>query len=169
MALLRLRSLAGQPSPRRCRGVVPRKEYETRPSYFIVGGLVFSPLTTNYMLVWDEWADVPFRLKRYYNEVTTAENVARQQVIVLIDVFPDELNVGYAGLEDWVVARVNGKAVNNMQDLVHAFTEHQGDSHRVVFETLGREIVLLKDQLAQRGAAILQKYRVPADRSPDLR
>ena len=149
--------------------LVPRKQYETRPTYFIVGGLVFSPLTTNYMLVWDKWTDVPLRVKRYYYEIANPQNASRKQVVVLIDVLPDELNVSYTGLEDWVVSNVNGISVNSMQDLVRAFEEHQGDSHRIVFETFDREIVLMREQLTERGAAILKKYQVPADRSPDLR
>jgi len=148
--------------------LVPRLRYEKRPSYYIVGGLVFPPLVDNYYDAWNDWRDVPVHLHRYYYEVRSAGNAERDEVVVLIDVLPDELNVGYVSFEDGVVSRVNGRAIRSLRDMVDAIESHDGDSHRILLEDSESEIVLSKADLERRSAAILERYRVPADRSADL-
>jgi len=150
--------------------LIPRVRYETLPTYYIIGGLVFSPLTANYLNIWKKWSKAPWRLKGYYYEMTTTENHQRKDVVVLIDVLPDEINVGYIAFEDSVVSQVNGKKINSMQDLVEAFErEGKGDHHRIILEPYGREIVLSKELSRERGPVILKKYKVANDRSTDLR
>jgi len=145
--------------------LIPRYQYERKPSYYIVGGLVFSPLTANYFAA----NNVPLALQRYWYEMRSAKNAAREQVVVLVDVLPDKLNVGYAGFADSAVAEVNGRKVNCLRDVVEAIESHDGPDHRILFEDDGGEIVLPRADLARRSAAILARYGVPADRSPDLR
>ena len=150
--------------------LVPRVRYETLPTYYIVGGLVFSPLTENYLKIWKKWSKVPTRLKTYYYQMVTAKNQEQKDVVVLIDVLPDEMNVGFVEFEDLTVAQVNGKEINSMEDLVAAFEEnHEGKDHQIILEPYNREIVLSKKKLKERGQIILKKYKVPSDRSADLK
>ncbi|MCK6459432.1 MAG: serine protease [Planctomycetes bacterium] len=148
--------------------IVPRTQYETRPSYYIVGGLVFCPLTQNYYDTWDKWDDVPVNLQRYWYEMRTADNADREEVVVLTDILPDEINVGYTGFEDSVVREVNGKRVGSLRDLVAILEGNDHEVHRIVFEDSDAEIVLSKENLGARSKGILERYRVPADRSADL-
>jgi S1-C subfamily serine protease len=148
--------------------LVPRRQYERRPSYYVVGGIVFSPLTTNYYDTWEKWEDVPANLQRYYAEMRTAANAARQEVIVLTDILPDELNVGYTSFADAVVKTLNGKPVSSLRDLVTAIETGPEPEVRIVLEESEAEIVFRKEDLRARDAAILERYRVPSDRSADL-
>lgn len=148
--------------------MIPRVKYETLPTYYIIGGLVFTRLTENYLNVWGKWRNVPIRLKNYYFEIVTAENQKRQDIILLMDILPDEVNVGYDHFKNWVVAKVNGVRINSMKDLVEAFESHNGDYHQILMEHLNGEIILSKKNLNQKSQNILQKYKVIADRSPDL-
>jgi S1-C subfamily serine protease len=148
--------------------LIPRPLYETPPTYLIVGGLVFSPLTANYLKIWKKWSKAPSRLKKYYKEMVTTENQDRKDVVVLIDVLPDQLNVGYVGFEDYVVSHVNGKKISGMKELLQAIEGHKGDHHRFTMEPYGSEIVFSRKELAERGRIILDKYKVPMDRSTDL-
>jgi S1-C subfamily serine protease len=150
-----------------CADLVPRGQYETTPSYYVLGGLVFAPLTLNYLHEWGEWSAVPNHLQRYYYEMRTSANAQREQVVVLIDVLPDELNVGY-GFHQSVVSEANGLPVNSLKDLVAAIEGHDGPVHRIVLEDQEAQIVLKREHLAARSQAILQRYRVPSDRSGDL-
>jgi S1-C subfamily serine protease len=38
--------------------VIPRIQYETPPTYYIIGGLVFTRLTENYLNLWSKWQNV---------------------------------------------------------------------------------------------------------------
>ncbi|MEM8885775.1 MAG: trypsin-like peptidase domain-containing protein [Planctomycetota bacterium] len=148
--------------------LVHRYRYEVRPSYYIIGGLVFSRLTSNYISVWDEWSDAPQRLTRHWYERRTDENAWRKDIVVCIDVLPDELNVGYTWAEDYVVERINGKRIAQLSDVVDAFDANTEKYHTIQFERRASRVVLDREQTAQRSPEILRRYRVPADRSADL-
>jgi len=148
--------------------LVRRRRYGERPSYYIVGGMVFAALTANYFDAWDKWKDAPGILRRYWGTVRTTKNAARKEVVVLIDVLPDELNVGYTGFEDDVVESVNGTPIHSLKDLIAAVENHKAARHRILFEDDQGEIVFDAKLLKERGALILKKYRVPTDRSGDL-
>jgi hypothetical protein len=42
--------------------LVPFTQYDKAPTYYIVGGLVFQPLTVNYLHSWTEKKDAPVHL-----------------------------------------------------------------------------------------------------------
>lgn len=149
--------------------LVPRKRYGRKPSYFVAGGIVFGVLTANYLSLWSEWNDAPRRLRRYYWETRTHANRDQKEVVIIVDVLPDELNVGYLGFEDHVVASVNGRPANCLLDVVRAFETAGGSGfHEVVLADNEWEMVFVPNALATRSPLILKRYGVPADRSPDL-
>jgi S1-C subfamily serine protease len=148
--------------------LVPRIRYEIQPTYYIIGGLAFTPLTGNYIRAWGKWSNVPLRLQSYYRDIITTENQDRQEVVVLMDVLSDEVNVGYDMFKNWVVSEVNGSKINSMADLVATFENHQGAYHRIGFEDHNAEIVLETAGLEEKSRNILENYRVTADRSNDL-
>jgi S1-C subfamily serine protease len=155
--------------PRRSYGyLVPREQYETLPSYYIIGGLVFTRLTENYMNLWSKWRNVPIRLRKYYYEIITTENHERRDIVILMDILPDEVNVGYTDFKNWIVSEINGVKINKMHDLVEAFEDHGGEYHRILLEHHNAEMVLSKKHLKHQSLKILKKYKVMADRSPDL-
>jgi hypothetical protein len=149
--------------------LVPRLRYETRPSYFIYGGLVFAPLTANYLNEWDEWNDVPIHFRRYYGEPRTAENAWREEIVVLIDVLDDQLNAGYGYYTRSVVSKVDGHAVSSLRHLVELLERGEETTRHLLLEDTELEIVLAHDDVKRRTAEILERYRVPADRSADLK
>ena len=146
--------------------LVPYTLYEKAPTYYIVGGLVFQPLTMNYLEAWDKMADVPPHLVNYYYHGRQSEN--RQQVIVLTKVLGDELTVGYDDFKDRVITRVNGKEISTMADLMKAIEGNEGRYH-VLMDEWGNQIVLERDKIDRAQKKILEKYKIDADRSADLK
>ena len=149
--------------------LVPRMLYEVTPSYFVYGGLVFAPLTVNYMVQWGENPrDIPPPFRRRFTETRTAENAGREQVVVLIGALPSEVNVGYVEFEDSIVDTVDGHPVASLSHLVELLSSRDGESHRILLEDTECEIVLRHEDVDLRSQEILDRYRIPADRSPDL-
>ncbi len=146
--------------------LVPYTQYDKTPTYYIVGGLVFQPLTTNYLEVWDKMEDVPPHLVNYYYHGRQSEE--RRQVIVLTKVLGDELTVGYDDFKDHVITRVNGKEISTMADLVKAVESNEGRYH-VLMDEWGNQIVLERDKTDRAQKKILEKYKIDADRSADLK
>jgi hypothetical protein len=152
-----------------CR-LVPYEEYDVAPIYYIVGGLVFQKLTRNYLdarLKDEEYhSENFFNLFPYYR--TGEPNEDRREIVLLASVLADETNVGYQDLEDIVVTHANGQKISTIKDLVKA-VEMNNEKYHVFIDEHGKEIVLDKAGMAERSSIILNKYKVPSDRSEDLK
>jgi len=152
--------------PERSCDLVPFTQYDRAPTYFIVGGLVFQPLTRNYLDTWNSLKDTPDHLVNYFLNGKLSKD--RKQVIVLTKVLGDEVNVGYEDFNNNVISKVNGKNVSSIEDLVRAIECNEGKYHIIVDED-GNQIVLEKSKVNERNQEILRKYKIPTDRSEDLK
>ena len=146
--------------------LVPYTQYDKAPTYYIVGGLVFQPLTANYLQVWERMEDVPAHLANYYYHGKQSED--RRQVIVLSKILGDELTVGYDDFKDHVITYVNGKGISTIEDLVRAIEGNEGKYH-VMLDEWGDQIVLERSKIEKAQRKILAKYKIDADRSADLK
>jgi len=149
--------------------LVPREQYDRRPTYYIYGGLVFAPLTQNYLMAWgDDWySSAPKNLVALFRY--GVPGVAGEQVVVMSKVLPAEINSGYHDFRDMRIVSVNGLKIKAIKDLIR-MVESTDDAPFVEFKTdQGATIILERDQVAATTADILNTYNVPADRSVDLR
>ena len=145
--------------------LVPYTQYDTTPTYYIVGGLVLQPLTRNYLETWDSIEAVPVHLATYYYHGRQSDD--RKQVIVLTNILGDELTVGYDDFKDHVITHVNGKAIAAMDDVVKAIEGNEGQYH-VMMDEWGNQIVLERGKINETQKMILERYKIDADRSADL-
>ena len=150
--------------------LVPGPRYDSKPSYFILGGLVFMPLTDE--LIGARGAG--FRVRSLSADgMPTPE---RTQVVVLSHVLAHDFNRGYHSWSMAPVTRVNGRLIGKLTDLVDAFKTPVGGRHEIELEhysgygeNKGARIVLDAAGAAKVLPAILSRYGVPADRSVDLK
>jgi S1-C subfamily serine protease len=148
-----------------CR-LVPYHRYDCAPTYFIYGGLVFQPLTLDFLSVWgDRWqreAAVP--LVNAYFVMPRTE--ARQQLLVLTSVLADAINVGYEEFMHSMVNTVNGQVVRDMADFARLV---EASDERLEIRTMGNNLLVLDARaVPEANRQILQRYDVPRDRSADL-
>lgn len=148
---------------------VPGIAYESRPTYYILGGVVFCPLTYNYLSQWGDWSDVPLKLQYKNSLIRRLENEQLEGAIVIVDVLPDKINQGYTGFEDLVVSTVNGKKIYSMREFVDAIESNTEPFHVIASEPYQSRMVFRREGLEEKSQAILKKYEVPHDRSADLR
>jgi len=92
----------------------------------------------------------------------------REQVVTLLQILADETNMGYDFMLHSIIEEANGKKIANMRDLVEAIETHGGEYHTILNED-GFQITLSAENARQAAPAILARYRIPADRSTDLR
>ncbi len=147
--------------------LVPHERHDVAPTYFIIGGLVFEPLTLNYLKTWGlEWFnDAPSHLLTYYDLGEQADD--RKEVVMLVKVLEDEINAGYYSEENYSISCVNGKRISRMKDLVKAFEDNDGKYHVIINER-GHRIVLDKNKVAKESREVLERYKIGSDRSKDL-
>ena len=145
--------------------LVPRARYDLPPVYFVYGGLVFQTLTRDFLTTWDKWwnkAPKEF-LYYYYSGVRTAE---RDEVVILTQILADEINVGYGHLYNEAVVAVNGTMPCDMVDFVQRVEAASG---LVEIQTSSGGVVMLDSaEVAAAMPRILDRYRIPRDRSGGL-
>ena len=147
--------------------LVQYEQYDVAPTYFILGGLVFQPLTVNYLKTWgDDWHDdAKKNLLSYYYYGKPTED--KKEIVILAKVLADDINVGYHDVNDIIISRVNGKPISNMKDLVEAFESNKGKYH-IISDELNYRLVLDRQRVNENNKSILQKYGINSDRSRDL-
>jgi len=158
----------------RPRLLVPDDRYDVRPTYFVFGGLLFAPLTRDYLKSWgnDWWKAAPSELMSlYHTGFCTPE---RQDVVVLQKVLADSANQGYHEIENAVVVAIDSVPLRNMRHLVELVetspaSSRLGPKFLCVRLAGGEEIVIERKRAIARMPAILMTYGINADRSLDLR
>jgi len=144
--------------------LVPTIDPNTRPRYFVFGGLVFQPLTESYLRSWGrDWRYVaPDHLKSWYNAGEPCEDL--REVVILNRVLADKVNVGYQQYENLIVTEENGQPIGCLDDLITAIEGHKGPYHEIITE---EEIVLVLDRKAAEEAQerLLARYHLHSDRS----
>ncbi len=126
------------------------QEYDTKPSYYIFGGLVFQPITMNYL------QDV----RGYGNWLDEAR---RKPKILLTRVLPDIVNIGYHDLDDFTIKSVNDQCIYSLNDLIKEIEKTKSIFIKIEAED-GKEIILHKQSAQKSNDLILKKYDIQKDR-----
>jgi S1-C subfamily serine protease len=147
--------------------LVPRSQYDRAPTYFIYGGIVFQPLSLDYLRTWGRqwWEKAPSELlHQYYSGHRSPE---RQESIIVNQILADEINVGYAHLSNTTVTSVGREIPRDMRHFVELVERGAG-----VIEVLASDFSTAAfDAREARDAnsRILERYHIDHDRSADLR
>ncbi len=146
--------------------LVPVTDKGTLPTYYIIGGLVFTKLTKGFLRSWGEdWKNkAPVLLLNHYLYGQITEE--RQEVVILADVLDDDLNIGYAFVND-VIESLNGKKLAHLKEMVEMVEATK--SGNLIFKTAKHKSIILDAQRAHKNSpAILKKYGINQNRSEDL-
>ena len=149
--------------------LVPMARYSVQPTYYIYGGLVFCPLTLNYLLTPDgnPSGESPYDLLPYFNEVENFQE--GEEVVIIIKVLAGNFNNGYENLVNSRIMTVNEKEILNLQQLIH-FMETDTEKEFMVFQTLNDKTIVIDRKMAEAAHnKILSIYRIAEDRSADLK
>ena len=134
-------------------------------------GLLFQPLSLEYLSTWSDVKDAPpHLLQLYYDGVRTAE---RTEVVLLTQVLADEANVGFSGDTNGmdVVTHINGVRVRDMRSFVAAVQAALASGGEFVELATARgdltqRLVVAAAGVAAADARVAQRYHVPAVCSP---
>ncbi|MBT8494911.1 MAG: trypsin-like peptidase domain-containing protein [Deltaproteobacteria bacterium] len=145
--------------------LVPRSQYDTLPSYYIYGGLVFQVLSRDFLSTWDSWWDkAPKEFLHHYYSGTRTED--KHEVVILTQILADEVNIGYGDLYSESVLEVNGTAPRSMKHFVD-LVEQSKDLIEIKTSSKGR-VVMVPAAAREANQSILSRYHIPRDRSANL-
>ena len=140
--------------------VVTEVTIETPPSYMVYGGLLFEPLTSNYM------AGVVEKLGSVYDKEELYKDY--KQLVVLVRVLPFDVNLGYTDAEHEIIVKVNGEKYKDFKDFAQKVKNVK--SGFIVFENdNGDEIVLDVKEVEEQREALMQNYNISSDMSDDIK
>ena len=96
--------------------LVRAQSFDQVPQYVLAGGFIFVPLTDDYLRSWGaDWRQrSPFRLFYYNMDKVTPQ---RQERVVLSQVLPDAVNIGYENLRNTAIDKINGMNIRNIADV----------------------------------------------------
>ena len=137
----------------------------TVPPYLIIGGLVFTELSSNYL----------GSLGRNWRENTSAENfyellyrgkqipsLASGKPIVLSKILKHPSNIDFNVSTRSIVTEVNGSTIRSMQDLKDALEANTDNYHRFRFLSGNKEEALERSAAALADKELLEQYNIPA-------
>lgn len=147
------------------RRLVPFAVHDTLPRYLVWGGMVFQPLTTDFLRTWRRWWEhAPSEMvSEYYIGVRTE---ACRERLLISRVLADELTHGYAERANELVETVNGVIP---RDLAHLASLIDASTGLVTLQTSwGGRLVIDVSEARTQHPAILERYRIPMERSQHL-
>lgn len=146
--------------------LVPGSQYDRSPSYLIFGGLVFQPLSRDFLEAWSKWwHQAPKELLHLYQAGLPSPD--RSGVVVLAQVLADEVNVGYAGFAETTIESVDGVRVENMSDFARRLAAVESGTVDIR-TSFGGHLFLDVAEARAADARILERYRIPKGHSSDL-
>jgi len=149
------------------QSLVPLKQYDCKPTYFVLGGIVFQPLNENFLHhFYINHGYIPADLRYYYCYGKKSED--KTEVIFINRVLSDGINFGYGNLALSIISEVNGQKIKNMKDLVSIIDDTKEDYYIITTEK-GEKIILDKKEVKERQKNIFNKYELDSDRSDDLK
>ena len=148
------------------RYIIPRAEYDTKPSYYIFGGIVFTTLTGDYLFKLGNnlFREASSLYSKYFNDIATPQ---KQEVVIVQQILSDELNIGYDDCVNGVVEKVNGSRVSDIKDLIKKIQDC-GDDYIVIELEYKSCVVLDRKKCMENNPDLLKRYKIPADRSENL-
>ena len=133
---------------------------ETAPSYLVYGGLLFEPLTNNYMTVTQGVLASVYEKEDKFKDYS--------ELAVLVRVLPFDVNLGYTDIENVVIIKVNGQKYKDFKEFVKKVESVK--SEFIIFETdKGEEIVLDVKQVQAEKAELMRNYNITSDMSDDVK
>ncbi len=144
--------------------LVPHESYDKDPEYVLVGGFVFVPLTEAYLRSWGaNWRQrAPFRLTYYDSGKVTPD---RPERVVLSQVLPSSVNIGYEGLRNTVLDEINGIKIKQISDIATALKSPVNGFDIFTFEAgeTVRQAVLDASEIDHANTEIMTRYHIPSD------
>jgi S1-C subfamily serine protease len=139
----------------------------TLPKYYIVGGLVFTPLSRDYLRTQGSSAPDISSGELFYELFFRRQEQPetwRPEPIVLATVLAHSVNANLTIRGRALVDRVNGRRITNLNDLVQAFESSPGEQDMIQFVTQDSFECLNHEEARKASSEILATYRIPSDR-----
>jgi S1-C subfamily serine protease len=133
--------------------------YAKEPRYFMMGGMVFIPLTMNYFKAWgSKWkSDGPMDLT-YFALHQDAIGKDIDELVVINNIFPNEENANY-NLAFEIVTEVDGQKVTSLNQFAE-LVKKSNDKFVNILLYSNQRLIFNKEKAIQADSEIMKKYGI---------
>ena len=141
-----------------------RQLYDSQPEYLMIQGLVFAPLTRNYLAEINANGGAKVQALHYYQQFAKRDGLYtnRTQFVTLIARLPHPVNTYHQPFVNGVVTEVNQRPIGSLRDLQAALEQPTNGFQVIRFEDSDTPLVLATALSAAADREISQQYHVPA-------
>jgi S1-C subfamily serine protease len=142
-----------------------RSIYDERPHYCMVGGLVFAPLTREYLRTLGRNLNgVNQQQLLYTTQYAKVDGLHkdRNAFVVLIRRLPHPVNAYAAPFKDGLVSEVNGMRIRDLADMQLALKTPLDGYHVIRFAGMDDTLVLDAKRVSEARPQILERYSIPS-------
>jgi len=134
-------------------------EHDKLPKYYIFGGVIFMPLTKNYLYEWGRnWLQkAPIR----FVDITKNNNFPtkeRKEIVFVQSILADRENAGYQ-FSHALVTQVNGVKIDSFQTLINTIETRKEEELNIGLQG-GSQIILNKDKAQTANTRLLKRYGI---------
>jgi S1-C subfamily serine protease len=136
-------------------------EYDKMPTYYMIGGYVFVPLTENLL----SSSRRPNLSLRY--GATKFPTKDKQEIVLLLKVLASSLSRGDYALSFWKIDKVNGRAFKDFKEF-YKIVEESKDKYIVLEDNDGSKVIIDKQKALSMNDELLRRYSIKSTKSEDL-
>jgi len=144
--------------------LVSAPKFEEKPSYFIVGGFIFMPLT-------DDLITASRRRVNFDERIMTLKNFwpteTRKEAVILTRVLPANSNKGFHDVSFLLIEKLNGHTFEDFKSFYKLIKGSKDDFIKLEDE-FGYQVVIDRKKALSSQDSILKLYSVGAAQSEDL-
>lgn len=145
---------------------VSATEHDKMPTYYINSGICFTPLTRNYM----QGEGGVFEEMQLIEENCAVSELGKknagEQFVLINNIIKCNATQGYSKHHNALVKEINGKTINNMNDVLMVMESHQGDKHEITLYS--RSKIIVPNMPTHEHIKLLKRNHITRDRSVDL-
>tara|TARA_Y100001934_G_scaffold104489_2_gene128480 strand:- start:3788 stop:5290 length:1503 start_codon:yes stop_codon:yes gene_type:complete len=140
-------------------------QYDLPPRYYVYGGVVFTPLSFDYMRAIPSSSSTRNALvyELFYRRNEKPKTM-RDEAIVVSRILQDRVNANLRIVSGSLVDKINGKKINKLEDVIAAFEKAEGQHHLIEFQKEGAFEVLDREEADKANKNIARMYGIPSDR-----
>jgi S1-C subfamily serine protease len=137
------------------------------PRYYVYAGMVFTPLTKNYLSTfgqnWSTTADTKLLYELFYKRKSDPENT-RTETVMLASTLAHPVNANMRIRGRVMINRINGIRIDRLEDVIRAFEEGDDDFHVIDFSRSAGFETIDRDGAETANGPILNTYGIVSDR-----
>ena len=118
-------------------------QYDCQPEYYILGGIIFTPLICNYLKTLGTISEAPGQLLRYLYEY---KKKAEEEAVIISGLLTSKMTTGYQDAVDERIVSVNGQSITNFKSFTAIVNKALKKDEFITLKTESHSVIVVSPQ-----------------------